>query len=443
MADELKIWALGDGGEVQAVAGVASVKLEDLLEETLVRRPEMLESGLHLVGRQTPTEGGPLDLLGVDAGGRLVVYELKREKLTREAVTQCIDYASALDTMTPEELAAFIAEHSGDGGIDKIEEFEEWYQESFAENELDDLLPPRLVLVGLGVDERAERMARFLSEGGIDISVLTFYGFQHEGGTLLARQVEVERSAVPLAGQRTNQSAAERRLALEKRLAERGHTDLFEDIANTLHTLLPNPTQKRGSYGINFGLPSHGGRRRFCHLWVGEAGPQVAWYPTTNWDESVLPTLKSEAAKNGWTALKDDGGYVLDIVDAKEWEERRESLVRFIEVAREAWNPTPQSGSGNFHERVWSYVRGVPSGTVVTYGQVAKELGSPEAAQAVGNAMRALPNETDVPWHRVVTAEGHLGAPESLDEQRERLKGEGVNVTDDDRVELATYQSRG
>lgn len=442
MADELKIWALRDGVDADAVESVANVTLEEVLEETLVRRPEMLESGLHLVGRQTPTDGGPLDLLGVDAGGRLVVYELKREKLTREAVTQCIDYASSLDMMAPEELAAFIAEHSGTGGIDKIEEFEEWYQESFAENELDDLLPPRLVLVGLGVDERAERMARFLSEGGIDISVLTFYGFQHEGGTLLARQVEVERSAAPLTGQRTNQSAAERRLALEKRLAERGYTDLFEDIANTLQALLPNPTQKRGSYGINFGLPSHGGRRRFCHLWVGDGGPQVAWYPTTNWDESVLPTLKSEAAKSGWTALKDDGGYVLDIADTKEWEERRQSLVRFVEAAREAWNATPQTGSGNFHERVWSYVRDVPSGVVVTYGQVAKELGSPEAAQAVGNAMRALPDETDVPWHRVVTAEGHLGAPESLDEQRERLKEEGVNVTDDDRVDLATYQGR-
>ena len=187
MTDELKIWALRDGNEVGVVESVSGVKLEDILEATLVSRPEMLESGLHLVGRQTPTESGPLDLLGVDEGGRLVVFELKREKLTREAVTQCIDYASALDEKAPEDLAAFIAEHSGSGGIEKIEDFGEWYQGRFAENELDDLLPPRLTLVGLGVDERAERMARFLSKGGIDISVLAFRGFEHEGETLLAR----------------------------------------------------------------------------------------------------------------------------------------------------------------------------------------------------------------------------------------------------------------
>ena len=58
----------------------------------------MLMPGLKLVGRQTPTEGGPLDLLGVDEDGRLVVFELKREMLSREAVAQVIDYASYLDS---------------------------------------------------------------------------------------------------------------------------------------------------------------------------------------------------------------------------------------------------------------------------------------------------------------------------------------------------------
>ena len=55
--------------------------------------------GLTLVGRQTPTEGGPLDLLGVDADGRLVVFELKRGTLSRDAVAQVVDYASYLNAM--------------------------------------------------------------------------------------------------------------------------------------------------------------------------------------------------------------------------------------------------------------------------------------------------------------------------------------------------------
>ena len=340
MTDELKIWALHDGNEVEAVESVSGVKLEDILEATLVRRPEMLEGGLHLVGRQTPTESGPLDLLGVDEGGRLVVLELKREKLTREAVTQCIDYASALDEKAPEELAAFIAQHSGTQGIEKIEDFEEWYQERFDENELSDLLPPRLTLVGLGVDERAERMAQFLSKGGIDISVLTFYGFQHGGETLLARQVEVERDAAERTRARTHPSAAERRLALQNRLVEQGLVELFEDVDKTLRTALPDSVQKHGSWGISYSLRVGNNRRRFCHLWVENAGLVVRWYPASYYSPDALDSLGAEAVHCGWHPVDGDRNYALSIDSAEQWDERRDGLVRFIKTALGSWNPT-------------------------------------------------------------------------------------------------------
>ena len=51
---------------------------ELLLEDISVERPEMLLRGLTLVGRQTTTDVGYPDLLGVDGNGRLVVFELKR-----------------------------------------------------------------------------------------------------------------------------------------------------------------------------------------------------------------------------------------------------------------------------------------------------------------------------------------------------------------------------
>ena len=54
----------------------------------LVANPDMLMSGLTLVGRQVPVETGFVDLLGIDEDGRLVVFELKREKLTSAAVAQ-------------------------------------------------------------------------------------------------------------------------------------------------------------------------------------------------------------------------------------------------------------------------------------------------------------------------------------------------------------------
>ena len=150
---------------------------------------------LTLVGRQTPTEGGPLDLLGVDGGGKLVVFELKRGTLARDAVVQVIDYASYLENMDLGTLANYISERSGTHDIDKIEDFQDWYIEDKGFEDLESLKPLRMFLVGLGVDDRTERMVRFLaSNSGMDISLLIFHGFDIDGMTILAKRVEVDGS---------------------------------------------------------------------------------------------------------------------------------------------------------------------------------------------------------------------------------------------------------
>jgi len=58
------------------VDAIAETTTEKLLEDVLARSPDVLMPNLRLVGRQTETPGGPLDLLGVDEDGRLVVFEL-------------------------------------------------------------------------------------------------------------------------------------------------------------------------------------------------------------------------------------------------------------------------------------------------------------------------------------------------------------------------------
>ena len=99
MSEELRLWSIGDSGDVEPLEPLQQMPTELELEELLVRNPEMLEPGLKLVGRQTPTQAGWLDLLAVDKDGRLVVYELKRGSLVQEAVTQVLTYASDLDAM--------------------------------------------------------------------------------------------------------------------------------------------------------------------------------------------------------------------------------------------------------------------------------------------------------------------------------------------------------
>lgn len=66
------------------------------------------------------------------------------------------------------------------------------------------------------------------------------------------------------------------------------------------------------------------------------------------------------------------------------------------------------SGLPPFRRKVCEYVRGIPPGQVRTYGQVARAVGSPGAARAVGGAMAGNPVPLLVPCHRVVGANGEM-----------------------------------
>ena len=85
-------------------------------------------------------------------------------------------------------------------------------------------------------------------------------------------------------------------------------------------------------------------------------------------------------------------------------------------------------------EEVYAAVREIPRGRVLSYGQIAAAIGA--TPRGVGWAMSQAP--ADVPWHRVVGADGYLRiarrAPELKAIQRGLLEAEGVRLGDDDRV---------
>jgi methylated-DNA-[protein]-cysteine S-methyltransferase len=70
---------------------------------------------------------------------------------------------------------------------------------------------------------------------------------------------------------------------------------------------------------------------------------------------------------------------------------------------------------------------GVPYGTVVGYGDLARRVGQPGAAQAVGIAMGSNPLPVVVPCHRVVESDGGIGGfGGGLETKRKLLALEGV-----------------
>jgi len=80
----------------------------------------------------------------------------------------------------------------------------------------------------------------------------------------------------------------------------------------------------------------------------------------------------------------------------------------------------------SFNEKVYTLCAKVPAGKVVTYGDIARKLGT-EAFRAVGNAMNRNPYAPTVPCHRVVGSDGSLtGFASGVDKKKKLLEGEGV-----------------
>ncbi len=96
----------------------------------------------------------------------------------------------------------------------------------------------------------------------------------------------------------------------------------------------------------------------------------------------------------------------------------------------------------SFREDVYTLIRKIPEGKVATYGQVAKLVGNPKAARAVGMCMRTNPDAPKTPCHRVVSSDGSLtgySATGGVNKKKEMLQKEGV-VFKGDKVFLPRSQ---
>ncbi len=100
-----------------------------------------------------------------------------------------------------------------------------------------------------------------------------------------------------------------------------------------------------------------------------------------------------------------------------------------------------------FKEQVWDIVRQIPAGKVTTYGRIAEMIPPPGnldpkdyltfGARWVGGAMAGCP--ADVPWQRVINAQGKISLRRGAGEQRKLLEAEGVQFDGRDRVDLNIY----
>lgn len=191
MGTTLKTWEIRDGRPEAVESTLAdSGRTETLdLEAWIEADPSIVRPGIKLIGRQVLTRSGPLDLLGIDRSGDLIIIELKRDRLPREVLAQAIDYTADIATWSVDKISEVCTKYTGNSLDDII-------SESFPDIDLENTKindHQRIILVGFGIETALERMLDWLSENyGVSINaVILKYMKTSTGSETLTRTIVI------------------------------------------------------------------------------------------------------------------------------------------------------------------------------------------------------------------------------------------------------------
>lgn len=182
------------GAKPEKVA-ISAIDSESRLEDALVQDISILSAQLMLIGRQVATSYGKfIDMLAMDMSGNLSIIELKRSRTPREVVAQLLDYASWVQSLSYEEIAAIYADKNPG------KKLEEGFDDAFGSS-LPEQINQRheLIVVASELDTSTERIINYLTDSyGVPINAV-FFRFFRDGDrdylarTWLAEPEEVER----------------------------------------------------------------------------------------------------------------------------------------------------------------------------------------------------------------------------------------------------------
>jgi hypothetical protein len=193
------IWTIGASPTPLPVSTLTN---EQLLEDMIVARPEILSDEWMLIGRQENTGYGcRIDLLAVAPDGSLVLIELKRDRTPREVVAQAIDYASWVEKLRAEDIATIYARFRPNRRLE--DDFRERFGQVLDEDTLNG--SHQIIIVAGALDESSERIVAYLSERDIPINALCFQVFTNGTEQFLSRawlldpaQTQVNATATPI-----------------------------------------------------------------------------------------------------------------------------------------------------------------------------------------------------------------------------------------------------
>ncbi len=200
MSTEIKTWQIINGKLEAIETSLEKEKRTEPydLEEWIASNPAILSSDIHIIGRQTVTKSGPMDFLAIDKLGNLVVIELKRDKLPREALAQAIDYASDIASWSLDKISEECTKYTSKSLEDSLTEvFSEVDIETLNINE-----NQRILLVGFNIESSLERMVEWLSDNfGVNVNAILLHYVKTKSGdelltktSIISEEVEQERT---------------------------------------------------------------------------------------------------------------------------------------------------------------------------------------------------------------------------------------------------------
>ena len=96
-------------------------------------------------------------------------------------------------------------------------------------------------------------------------------------------------------------------------------------------------------------------------------------------------------------------------------------------------------------ERIYAFLKTIPEGKVVTYGQIAEFLGNKLLARLVGNVLHNNPDPNQFPCHRVVNGKGEVATNFAFGgamAQRKLLEREGIVFDSNGKIDLNRYKMK-
>ena len=363
-----------------------------------------------------------LDLLGLGGDGRLVVAELKRGPAPDTVEMQALKYAAFASRFTPQTLGVAHAAYLSRGGEavtaqDALDQLEE---HAGGELDAEALRRPRIALMAASFAPQVTASAVWLTEMGVEVSLIEFNAYRTENDTVLAvSQIwplqDIEDFTV--SPRQMEQREADERVRTRRetravaRLVDEG---VIEDGA---------PIRLELS-GIRSAWREHVAR------WVGEDSrrAQAAW-------------RNHRGAPLTWMV---DGEHWSPTGLAKEIMERASGDRPRVIAGPRAWKTEDGQtlaalagfGPGRAEARDWSdlhrVLERVQPGEWTTYGDLAAAIGS--SARAVGGHITSCEECSSA--HRVLTASGgfaerfHWTDPNDPRDPAEMLRAEGVAIVD-------------